>query len=89
MKSKSRAEKMHMAAVADLTCIICGRIGVHVHHIKEERIKNHFLTIPLCPDHHVGEYSIHMCKEQFENVEGSELELLAKTIEKLTIKGNL
>ena len=72
-----------MAKVAKLHCIACGTFGVHVHHIREERIKNDFLTIPLCPECHIGDFSIHKSKRQFEGIYGSELNLLAKTIEAL------
>lgn len=76
--------KTYMSKVAKLPCIVCGVHGVHVHHIRTERIKNDFLTIPLCPEHHLGAFSIHKSKRQFENIFGDELQLLAKTIEALT-----
>lgn len=72
-----------MGKVAGLGCLICG-LPAQVHHIREERIKNDFLTVPLCIEHHTGSFSIHMAKREFQNIYGSELELLAKTIEKLT-----
>ena len=72
-----------MAKVSQLPCVACGSIGVHVHHIRTERIKDDYLTIPLCPDCHTGDFSIHMSKRQFEDVYGSELHLLAKTIKAL------
>jgi len=73
----------YMEKVSKLNCIACGSYGVHVHHIREERIKNDYLTIPLCPECHLGSFSIHKSKRQFENVYGSELDLLAKTIKAL------
>jgi hypothetical protein len=79
----SDKSKRHMSRVAGLPCIACGNHGVHVHHIRAERIKNDFLVIPLCPDCHTGDFSIHKSKRQFEGIYGSELELLAKTIEAL------
>jgi len=84
-KSASAAERRHMGRVAELSCIACGAHGVHVHHIREERLKDSFLTIPLCPECHLGAFSIHKSKYQFENIYGCELKLLAKTIEKLSI----
>ena len=72
-----------MAKIAGLPCVTCGNYGVQVHHIREERIKDDFLTIPLCPDCHTGGFSIHMDKRNFENVYGNELALLAKTIKNL------
>lgn len=77
----SSAEKKWMGKVAKLDCIACGAYGVHVHHIRAERIKEDCLTIPLCPECHMGAFSIHKSKRQFENIYGSELHLLAKTIE--------
>jgi len=73
-----------MERVSKLDCIACNAFGVHVHHIRTERIKSDFLTIPLCPGCHMGDFSIHKSKQQFEAVYGSELQLLAKTIELLT-----
>jgi len=74
--------KRHMGRVAELGCLICGS-PANVHHIRTERIKNDFLTIPLCREHHQGDFSIHMSKEQFTNIYGSELHLLAETLERL------
>jgi len=76
-------EKRHMGRVAELDCVCCGDFGVHVHHIRTERIKNDFLTIPLCPECHIGAFSIHKDKRNFENVHGSELHLLAETLKLL------
>jgi hypothetical protein len=77
-------EKRHMGRVAELGCLICKQ-PANVHHIRTERIKNHYLTIPLCREHHQGDFSIHMDKRQFENIYGSELYLLAQTIEQLSL----
>jgi hypothetical protein len=82
----TKAEK-YMQRVRELGCLICGR-PASAHHIREERIKNDYLTIPLCPDHHTGPFSIHMSKRQFESVCGSELDLLAETIKRLQKKEN-
>ena len=77
-------EKRHMGRVAALGCLICKQ-PANVHHIRTERIKNHYLTIPLCREHHQGDFSIHMDKRQFENIYGSELFMLAQTIEQLSL----
>ena len=71
-----------MGRVADLGCLVCDS-PANIHHIREERFKNDFLTIPLCWEHHQGDFSIHANKRQFTNIYGSELDLLAKTIEML------
>jgi hypothetical protein len=74
--------KRYMQRVRELGCLVCGS-PASAHHIREERIKDDYLTIPLCPDHHQGPFSIHMSKRQFEAVCGSELQLLAETIKRL------
>lgn len=86
MSKTTAAGYRYMIRIRDLGCLICGK-EASAHHIREDRIKDDFLTIPLCPEHHLGDYSIHRAKEQFTNIEGSELQLLAKTIEKLHITG--
>jgi len=68
--------------VAALGCLICDS-PANVHHVRTERIKNDFLTIPLCREHHQGDFSIHSSKRQFENIYGSELHLLAETLKRL------
>lgn len=76
------AAKRHMNKVAQLGCLVCDS-PANVHHIRTERIKNDFLVVPLCREHHQGDFSIHGSKEQFTNIYGSELHLLAQTLEKL------
>lgn len=53
----------HMGRVAALGCIICHHMGLGetpavVHHLEEDtgaaQRQDDFLTIPLCPEHHVG-----------------------------------
>ena len=73
----------HMMRVRELGCLICQQ-PANAHHIREDRIKNDYLTIPLCREHHQGDFSIHMSKRQFTAIYGSELDLLAKTIERLS-----
>jgi hypothetical protein len=84
----TKAESKYMSRVAGLGCLICEQPAL-VHHIRDgqgmsQRASN-WLTIPLCPDHHVGVLSIHMSKRQFENIYGSEMDLLAETIKKLNL----
>jgi hypothetical protein len=82
----TKAENAHLDRVASLGCLICQQ-PAEVHHIREgqgiSQRASHFLTVPLCPDHHRGSLSIHASKRQFEALYGSELDLLAQTIEKL------
>ena len=85
-RQATKAEKAHMTRVAALGCIVCG-CPAEVHHIRDGQgtgqRASHFLTIPLCPEDHRGKFSIHGSKRQFESVHGTELELLARTIERL------
>ena len=76
-----RSESAHMGRVAALGCIICGD-PAQVHHMRGCK-RNNWLTIPLCPEHHVGSFSIHMDRRAFEAVYGDETALLALTIEGL------
>ena len=76
------SEKRYMGRVADAGCIICGS-PAQVHHMRGVK-RNNYLVIGLCPDHHVGAFSIHMDRKGFEAVYGDELFLLAKTIERLS-----
>jgi len=71
-----------MGKVAALGCLVCDS-PANVHHIRTERIKSDFLVVPLCREHHQGDFSIHSSKEQFTNIYGSELHLLAETLERL------
>lgn len=79
----SAAGKRHMGRVAALGCLVCDS-PANVHHIRTERIKSDFLVIPLCREHHQGDFSIHGSKEQFTNIYGSELHMLAETIERMS-----
>jgi len=88
------AEKRHLARVARVPCVLCKHLGlgdspVHVHHMKlatgvSDR-SSHFLTIALCPEHHVGKTGVHMLKEKGLRLRYnlSEIDLLAMTIEAL------
>jgi hypothetical protein len=83
------AERRHMDRVAALRCLICRRPAC-VHHVREgqgmsQRASN-FLVIPLCPDHHTDGglgVAFHAGSKTFERIYGSELDLLAQTIEEL------
>lgn len=82
-----------MARVAQLPCALCLRLGmrtdgVQVHHIREgqgmAQRASDFLTIPLCPEHHIGHEGIHGTRSMFRIAKVNELDLLADTIEALT-----
>ena len=71
----TKEEKKHLALVSSLGCLICQRPAI-CHHIRNlgkgkgnvgiGKRANHFQTIPICPEHHVGSFSIHNTKRQFE-----------------------
>ena len=77
-----KAESDYMGKVAALPCCCCSAPPPSlVHHIRKyERAREAGLTIPLCRECHVGDFSIHATPEQFEAVYGSQILLLAKTI---------
>lgn len=81
-----------MGLVARVGCVLCSRsMDIHdspavVHHMKfgtgaSDRASD-FLTIALCPEHHVGESGVHTLKERGLRLRYncSELDLLADTI---------
>lgn len=82
-----------MGRVAGVNCIVCQQLGYGetpavVHHIKEEtgagQRQSPFLTIPLCPQHHTDGprgVAYHKGFREFERIYGTELDLLAATIE--------
>ncbi|HEY1326259.1 MAG TPA: hypothetical protein VGI14_04930 [Casimicrobiaceae bacterium] len=84
-----------MARVARVPCVLCRHLGladdspVVVHHMKygtgaSDRASD-FLTIALCPEHHVGKSGVHTLKEKGLRLRYnlSELDLLAMTLEAL------
>ena len=85
-KPATAKEKRHLGRVAELGCIVCDS-PANVHHIREGQgvgmRASHYLTIPLCREHHQGEFSIHNSRREFQNIYGGELDLLAQTIERL------
>lgn len=77
-----------MGLVARVPCVVCAQLGyetpAQVHHMRDGNLgkrQSDFLTIAVCPEHHTGSYSIHKDRERFERQFGSELQLLALTIE--------
>jgi hypothetical protein len=89
----SRAQD-HMGRVAQVPCVLCRHMGLGespaiVHHMKlgtgaSDRASD-FLTIALCPEHHVGPSGVHVLKEKGLRLRYnlSEIDLLAMTIEGL------
>jgi hypothetical protein len=88
------AARRHMGRVARVPCVLCKHMGLGdspaiVHHMKlgtgaSDRASD-FLTIALCPEHHVGESGVHTLKEKGLRLRYnlSEIDLLAMTLEQL------
>jgi hypothetical protein len=80
-----------MGKVARVPCVLCARMGLGdspsvVHHMKlgtgaSDRASD-YLTIALCPPHHVGPDGVHELKEHGLRLRYncSEIDLLADTI---------
>ena len=86
-KVATKGEREHLNKVASLGCLVCQR-PANVHHIRPVGLgigmrSGHYQTIPLCHDHHQGQFSIHNCKEQFEAMYGTEEELLHRTLKEI------
>lgn len=91
-KVATKDEREHMSKVAQLGCLICQRPAI-CHHIRNlgdgkgnigfGRRSNNYQVIPLCPEHHTGNFSIHNCKQQFEAMYGTERELLYRTLKEV------
>ena len=85
-KKKTKSESDYMDAVFNLGCHVCGS-PPQLHHIRlfagmGTRSPN-VCIVPLCAEHHTGEYSIHGSKALFEKIEGTEAEMLSATILKI------
>jgi len=87
-KPATAAEKRHMGRVAALGCLVCRR-ETQLHHIRDgvgmSQRSSHYLTIPLCIEHHLGDFSIHKSPREFKAIYGSELDMLADTIRRLEL----
>lgn len=92
-KRASAAERAYLGRVAALGCILCRHLRIRqetatqVHHIKEgqglSQRAEHWLTIPLCHDHHLGANGLHGLGTRgfATRYKLEELDLLAFTIE--------
>ena len=82
MKKK---EKERFDKLKQIGCIACQKKGLFsepiIHHIRKHTgmglRPDHDQTIPLCPQHHnMGNESIHLNKKKFQELFGTELDLL-------------
>jgi hypothetical protein len=84
----NKATADHLERKAALGCIVCRNLGygytcAEIHHIRHgagmSQRNGHFVSIPLCSLHHRNGghgVAIHAGKETFENLYGTELQLL-------------
>ena len=86
----TKAERVHMGAVAALGCIVCRNLGfgaspAEVHHVGNGALgkkASNFETIGLCPTHHRNGghgVAVHAGRKAFEANFGTERELLEQT----------
>ena len=78
-----------MDRVASLGCLVCQR-PANLHHIRPKgtgmgRRSSHFEVIPLCYEHHQGQFSIHRTKRKFESIYGKEKEILEQVLEQVDL----
>jgi len=83
-----KSQIKHLSSVAALSCACCGNNPPScVHHIREgqgmAQRASDFLTIPLCPDCHQGPTGVHGDQSMMRIYKLTELQMLAKTIERL------
>ena len=96
VKSKTKAEKLHMSKVAELGCIACRKLGyldtpAELHHIRDSvglgQRSSHLEVIPLCPSHHrLMPDAIHQSKVNFIERFGSERELLEEVLDEINYR---
>lgn len=79
-------ERNHLGRVAALGCLLCHR-PAQVHHLRYghgmSQRASHWLTMPLCEEHHTGSRGIHGDRSALRAANITELDLLAMTIERL------
>ena len=89
---KTKAESDYLGRVASLGCMLCDEFGqpgipAQVHHIRSgqgmSQRAQHWLTVPLCRACHQGPQGIHGDQTLLRIAKMSEMDLLAKTIERL------
>lgn len=85
---KTAAEKRYMAAVAQLSCICCGRIPVEVHHPICGRYSQarapHWHALPVCDRHHQGKWdtggpAIHKDRAEWVEWFGPDTDYISET----------
>jgi hypothetical protein len=82
------AEREHIGRVKLLPCSCCGEPGPSdAHHIRDgqglAQRSPHWLVIALCKSCHQGKNGVHGDKTMMRIMKMGELDMLAKTIERL------
>ncbi|WP_423820860.1 hypothetical protein V5738_11005 [Salinisphaera sp. SPP-AMP-43] len=96
-RNATKAERDHMARVAELSCVLCTRLGQEqwsrttVHHLREgqggAQRADHFLTIALCEDcHQNSRLGLHGDRTLLRIANCDELDLLADTLRALSAR---
>ena len=83
-----KSDKIRFDKLKELGCVACGSNNVVIHHIRKHTGLGlrppHDQTIPLCPQHHnMGNESVHLNKTKFEELFGTELQLLDEANQKI------
>ena len=90
----TKAERAHLAKIAALGCILCrtlelGETPAERLHLREDQglgqRASHFLTVPLCQEHHRGRSGFHGLGRRgfYQRYKLDELDLVALTLEAL------
>lgn len=87
-KSMTAAERIYVGRVKELPCSCCDFPGPSLaHHVREgqgaSQKAQHHLTVALCHDCHAPPHGIHGDKTYMKIYKMDEMDLLAKTIERL------
>lgn len=97
IKCKTKAEKLHLARIAELGCIVCrnlhyGDTPAEIHHCSAgtgvSGRAGHHSVIPLCHAHHrTGGHgvAVHAGRRTWEDKFGTEDELLTQTLIELGV----
>lgn len=70
---KPAAIRRHFARLGEMTCLTCGRYGVHLHHVVSDGYqrltKRDDRVVPLCPGCHTdGPFAVHKVGQMAFNV---------------------
>jgi len=90
----TKQERAYIDRVVSGGCVLCealslGETPAQAHHVREgqgmSQRASHFLTVPLCVEHHQGASGFHGLGEGafYRRYRLSELDLLALTIERI------